>query len=90
METERVLPAQLVLIACGFNGPDRAIYEALSCHTCEGPRVRPLVEGDTHRVVCDEDLPVYAAGDARIGSTLVVTSLADGLACAREVAADLA
>lgn len=90
METERVLPAQLVLIACGFNGPDRAIYEAFSCHTCEGPRVRPLVEGDTHRVVCDEDLSVYAAGDARIGSTLVVTSLADGLACAREVAADLA
>ena len=30
-----------------------------------------------------------AAGDAKHGSTLVVNSLADGLACAKEVAADL-
>ena len=34
-------------------------------------------------------VPVYAAGDARHGSTLVVNSLADGLLCAKEVAADL-
>ena len=49
---------------------------------------RYLVEG-THRVKHEGETPIYAAGDAKHGSTLVVNSLADGLACAKEVAADL-
>lgn len=89
MDTERTLPAQLVLLACGFNGPERAVYDALDCETSEGPRVRPVMQEGTHRVAHAGDTPIYAAGDARNGSTLVVTSLADGLACAKEVAADL-
>lgn len=94
MDTEYTLPAQLVLLACGFNGPERSIYDAFGAQTCEGSRVRPIMVGDTHRVVLEDDshaqsVPVYAAGDARIGSSLVVTSLADGLACAKEVARDL-
>lgn len=89
MDTERTIPAQLVLLACGFNGPERAVYDALDCETSEGPRVRPVMQEGTHRVVHEGDTPIYAAGDARNGSTLVVTSLSDGLACAKEVAADL-
>ena len=47
-----------------------------------------MVEG-THRVKHEGETPIYAAGDAKHGSTLVVNSLADGLACAKEVAVDL-
>ena len=93
MDTEYTVPAQLVVLACGFNGPEREIYDALGVETCEGTRVRPTMVGDTHRVAMKDGsqpaTPIYAAGDARHGSTLVVNSLADGLACAKEVAKDL-
>lgn len=89
MDTERVMPAQLVLIACGFTGPERGIYDALGAEVVDGRGVRPVMVEGTHRVKHEDDTPIYAAGDAKHGSTLVVNSLADGLACAKEVAADL-
>ncbi len=89
MDTERVMPAQLVLIACGFTGPERGIYDALGAEVVDGRGVRPVMVEGTHRVKHEGDMPIYAAGDAKHGSTLVVNSLADGLACAKEVAADL-
>ena len=96
MDTEYTVSAQLVILACGFNGPERAIYDALGAETCEGARVRPIMVEGTHKVVRTSaaaselgKAPVYAAGDARNGSTLVVNSLADGLACAKEVVIDL-
>ena len=39
--------------------------------------------------LADEDSPVYVAGDARNGSSLVVSAMADALACAAEVAETL-
>ena len=89
MDTERVMPAQLVLIACGFTGPERGIYDALGAEVVDGRGVRPVMVEGTHRVKHEGETPIYAAGDAKHGSTLVVNSLADGLACAKEVAADL-
>ncbi len=89
MDTERVMPAQLVLIACGFTGPERGIYDALGAEVVDERGVRPVMAEGTHRVKHEGDTPIYAAGDAKHGSTLVVNSLADGLACAKEVAADL-
>ena len=93
MATEYTVPAQFVVLACGFNGPERGVYDAFEVETTEGPRVRPVMVGETHQVSMKENktpkVPVYAAGDARHGSTLVVNSLADGLLCAKEVAADL-
>lgn len=89
MDTERVMPAQLVLIACGFTGPERGIYDALGAEVVDGRGVRPVMVEGTHRVKHEGDTLIYAAGDAKHGSTLVVNSLADGLACAKEVAADL-
>ncbi len=89
-DTERILPAQLVLIACGFTGPERGVYDALGVEVIEQRGgIRPVMVGSTHRVQHGGDTPIYAAGDARNGSTLVVNSLADGLACAKEVATDL-
>lgn len=86
--SEQTIPAQLVLIACGFTGPQRSVYDALGVDV-DSVRggVRPrLAEAGSHLTVSDA---VYATGDARNGSTLVVTAISDGLACAGEVAADL-
>ena len=75
--SERVLPAQLVLIAMGFTGPEVAVFEALGVDVPE--------RGAKHRVA-DK---VWLAGDCRSGSSLVVNAIADGLACAADVAASL-
>ncbi len=60
------IPAQLVLIAKGFTGPESGVIEAFA----------------------DFD-NVYLAGDARLGSTLVATAIADALEVAENVARDL-
>ena len=97
MDTEREIPAQLVLIACGFTGPEASVMQALDVALPEPGHGRPLPmmeRPDSHRCVRvmgtpgaeDGATPVYAAGDARNGSTLVVTAMADALACAAEVA----
>ena len=75
--SEQVLPAQLVLIAMGFTGPEAAVFEALGVGVPE--------RGGAHRV----SEQVWLAGDCRSGSSLVVNAIADGLACAAEVAAAL-
>ncbi len=88
-ETEREIPAQLVLLAMGFTGPQSSTLDALGIRVGEG-RGLPVPEGSTpHRVVAKGDTPVFAAGDARTGSSLVVTAMSDGLACAAEVAVAL-
>ncbi|MGI6230898.1 MAG: glutamate synthase subunit beta [Tractidigestivibacter sp.] len=89
--SERELPAQLVLLAMGFTGPEASIYEALGVECTEfRGGVRPKAAGaGSHQVVCTGDVPVFAAGDARTGSSLVVAAISDGLACATEVAGSL-
>lgn len=87
--TERILPAQLVLVACGFTGPERGAYDALGVEVNDNRGIRPVMVAGSHRVKHEGKTPIYAAGDARNGSTLVVNSLSDGIACAKEVAQDL-
>ncbi|MCR8907221.1 glutamate synthase subunit beta [Thermophilibacter sp. ET337] len=81
----RELPAQLVLVACGFTGPERAVLEALG--VAAGARGLPACEPGSHRAAGTD--AVYVAGDARTGSSLVVSAIADAMACAGEVAAGL-
>ena len=89
-ETEREVPAQLVLIACGFTGPEHGVLDAFGVQMAEKGRPLPvMVERSSHRAQLVAEgacAKVFAAGDARNGSTLVVTSMADALACAGEVA----
>lgn len=68
--TERVLPAQLVLIAMGFQGPEQDVFEAL----------------DAAQAAEEKTVPVFRAGDCRTGSSLVVNAIADGLTVAAQVA----
>lgn len=84
--SERTLPAQLALLAMGFTGPEHSAFEALGVNCVDDARGLPLVEDATHRAADAGEVPLFVAGDCRSGSSLVVNAIADGLACAAEVA----
>lgn len=90
--SEHEVPAQLVLIACGFTGPEHGVFDAVDVPIATAGRPLPVMASeDSHlaaRVdgVAADAAPVYVAGDARNGSSLVVSAMADALACAAEVA----
>ncbi|GAA2008316.1 glutamate synthase subunit beta [Brevibacterium samyangense] len=76
--TEREIPADLVLIAMGFTGPETAQLEAYGA-TLAGNRLHRGRDYST-------DLPgVYVAGDAGRGQSLIVWAIAEGRAAAAEV-----
>ena len=87
--SERVLDAQLVLLAMGFTGPEQAAFEALGVSCADDARGLPQVIEGTHRAETTGETPVFVAGDCRSGSSLVVNAIADGLACAAEVMSTL-
>lgn len=85
-ETERVIPAQLVLLAMGFVGPEGQVFEAFGVTCADDARALPLTRTGSHAAAATGPIPVFVAGDCRGGSSLVVSAIADGLACATEVA----
>ncbi|MBP3885336.1 MAG: glutamate synthase subunit beta [Olsenella sp.] len=85
-ETERVIPVQLVLLAMGFVGPEDQVFRAFGVTCIDDERHLPLTQTDSHRTVSESHIPIFVAGDCRTGSSLVVNAIADGLACAAEVA----
>jgi len=77
--TERVLPAQLVLLAMGFLGPEQPLLEALE--VARDPRSNIRAEYGTYAT----SIPgVFAAGDCRRGQSLVVWAFNEGRGAARE------
>jgi glutamate synthase (NADPH/NADH) small chain len=82
--TEFALPADLVLIAIGFEHPEHeGLVQDLGVELDRRGNIRTR---QTYRTSVDG---VYAAGDARIGQSLIVTAIAEGRKCARIVNADL-
>jgi glutamate synthase (NADPH/NADH) small chain len=82
--TEIVHPADLVLIAIGFEHLEHAgIVEELDLGLDHRGNVR------TEQTYRTSSKNVYACGDARIGQSLVVTAIAEGRKCARIVNKDL-
>lgn len=78
--TEREWPADLVLLAVGFTGPETdTIVEQYGLALDRAGRIR--IDGDfmTSRP------GIFAAGDARLGATLIVRAIADGREAARSV-----
>jgi glutamate synthase (NADPH/NADH) small chain len=74
-----VIPADLVLLALGFLGPEKPLPQELACKLDE-----------RSNVVTDEDkmttVPgVFAAGDCSRGQSLVVWAIQEGRAAARGV-----
>jgi len=82
--TEVELPADLVLLAMGFNGPERGgLLDQLEVRMTE----RGTVWRDETYMT---SVPgVFAAGDMQRGQSLIVWAIADGRSCARGVDAYL-
>jgi glutamate synthase (NADPH/NADH) small chain len=77
--TERVIPAQLVLLAMGFLGPELEIVKQFSLET----DARSNVKAEHGKFTTN--LPgVFAAGDMRRGQSLVVWAIHEGRGAARE------
>jgi glutamate synthase (NADPH/NADH) small chain len=76
--TEKLRPAQLVLTAMGFTGPERALIDRFDLKT--DSRGNVATEGDSHK---SSLLSVFAAGDLRRGPGLVVWGVAEGRRAAR-------
>jgi glutamate synthase (NADPH/NADH) small chain len=82
--TERLLPAQLVLLAMGFTGPERpGLVSELG-----------LALDARGHIARDESFAtnvptVFACGDAGRGQSLIVWAIAEGRSCAHEVDAFL-
>lgn len=77
--TEKVLPAQLVLLAMGFLGPEQPLLDTLGLD--RDPRGN--VKADYGKYATN--IPgVFAAGDCRRGQSLVVWAFNEGRGVARE------
>lgn len=77
-DTERVIPAEMLLIAAGFVGCEDSVFGAFG------------VEADARgNVLCASPFrageKIFAAGDCRRGQSLVVWAIAEGRDCARAV-----
>ena len=78
--TLRVIPAELVLLAMGFLGPEDRLLEALGID--RDPRSNAKAEHEKYAT----NIPhVFAAGDCRRGQSLVVWAINEGRGAAREV-----
>ncbi len=77
--TDRVVPAQLVLLAMGFVGPEQPLLESLGLE--RDPRSNIKAE---HGHFTTSIPKVFAAGDCRRGQSLVVWAFNEGRGAARE------
>jgi len=77
--TEKVLPAQLVLLAMGFLGPEQQLLEQLAVERDARTNVKA-----EHEKYATNIRGVFAAGDARRGQSLVVWAFNEGRGAARE------
>ncbi len=77
--TDRIVPAQLVLLAMGFLGPEQPLLESLAVE--RDPRSNVKAE---HGKFTTSIPKVFAAGDCRRGQSLVVWAFNEGRGAARE------
>jgi glutamate synthase (NADPH) small chain len=77
--TERTLPAQLVLLAMGFLGPEQSLLKDLGTEVDARSNVRA-----EHGRFATSIKGVFAAGDCRRGQSLVVWAINEGRGAARE------
>ncbi len=77
--TERVWPAQLVLLAMGFLGPEDTLLDQLGLERDSRSNVRA-----EHGKFATTVPGIFAAGDMRRGQSLVVWAINEGRGAARE------
>ncbi|HZT23556.1 MAG TPA: glutamate synthase subunit beta [Verrucomicrobiae bacterium] len=78
-DTEKVLPAQLVLLAMGFLGPEQPLLDALGIERDARSNVKAEFEKYATNIP-----GVFACGDCRRGQSLVVWAFNEGRGAARE------
>lgn len=78
--SEKVIEADLVLLAMGFLGPDSVIADELGLE--KDPRSNYKAEFEKYKTNVEG---VFAAGDTRRGQSLVVWAINEGRGAAREV-----
>jgi glutamate synthase (NADPH/NADH) small chain len=77
--TEQVFPAQLVLFALGFSGPENQLIDQLGVE--KDGRTNAKAEHGKYNT----NVPgIFAAGDMRRGQSLVVWAINEGRGAARE------
>lgn len=77
--TEKTRPAQLVLLAMGFLGPEQALLKELALETDARSNIKA-----EHGKFTTSIKGVFAAGDCRRGQSLVVWAINEGRGAARE------
>jgi glutamate synthase (NADPH/NADH) small chain len=77
--TEKVWPADLVLLAMGFLGPEDIILQELGVE--RDPRSNAKAEYERYMTNVEG---VFAAGDMRRGQSLIVWAINEGRGAARE------
>ena len=77
--SERTLPAQLVLLAMGFLGPEQSLLKDLGTEVDARSNVKA-----EHGKYATSIKGVFAAGDCRRGQSLVVWAINEGRGAARE------
>jgi len=82
--SDKIVPAELVLLALGFTGPEKTLVEALKLESDARSNIKADFEKYTTNVP-----GVYAAGDCRRGQSLVVWAFNEGRGVAREIDRDL-
>jgi glutamate synthase (NADPH/NADH) small chain len=78
-DSEEIIPADLVLLAMGFLGPEEPALKALQVE--QDARSNIKADQKSYRTSVEK---VFAAGDARRGQSLVVWAINEGRAAARE------
>ncbi|WLR50817.1 glutamate synthase subunit beta [Bacillus tianshenii] len=77
--TEKVWPADLILLAIGFSGPEQELIQQLGVKTGE----RSTVKAEYGKYKTNVE-GVFAAGDMRRGQSLIVWAINEGREAARE------
>jgi glutamate synthase (NADPH/NADH) small chain len=77
--TEATYPAQLVLLAMGFLGPEQAVLKELGVEVDARSNIKA-----EHEIFATNLKGLFAAGDCRRGQSLVVWAINEGRGAARE------
>ncbi|MFC5542167.1 glutamate synthase subunit beta [Ureibacillus sp. FSL W7-1570] len=72
--TEKIIPAQLVLLAIGFEGPERELFDQLNIDWKE------IKNSRSYQTKVEN---VFVAGDARRGQSLIVWAIQEGKEAAK-------
>lgn len=81
--SEESLPAQLVLLALGFTGPEESLVEELGLQQDERSNIRTGDHGEAGTYMTSVE-GIFAAGDIRRGPSLVAWAIDEGRQAARE------